>query len=65
MSHFTEIKTQIKDIEALRLACRELGLSLVPNTEAKCSSSVLGSIPSDIPFASFKIHSLSGIRILL
>jgi hypothetical protein len=23
MSHFTEIKTQIKDIEALRLACQE------------------------------------------
>jgi len=26
MSHFTEIKTQIKDIEALRSACAELGL---------------------------------------
>jgi hypothetical protein len=35
MSHFTEIKTQIKDIEALRLACQELGLSLAPNTEAR------------------------------
>jgi len=35
MSHFTEIKTQIKDIEALRLACQELGVSLVPNTEAR------------------------------
>jgi hypothetical protein len=35
VSHFTEIKTQIKDIEALRLACGELGLSLVPNTEAR------------------------------
>ena len=35
MSHFTEIKTQIKDIEALRLACQELGLSLVPSTEAR------------------------------
>jgi len=35
MSHFTEIKTQIKDIEALRLACQELGLSLVPNAEAR------------------------------
>ncbi len=35
MSHFTEIKTQIKDIEALRSACQELGLSLVPNTEAR------------------------------
>ena len=30
MSHFTEIKTQIKDIEALRSACQELGLTLVP-----------------------------------
>ncbi len=29
MSHFTEIKTQIKDIETLRSACRELGLALL------------------------------------
>ena len=35
MSHFTEIKTQIKDIEALRQTCQELGLSLIPNTEAR------------------------------
>ena len=35
MSHFTEIKTQIKDIEALRSACQELGLTLLQNTEAR------------------------------
>ncbi len=35
MSHFTTIKTQIKDIEALRLACRELGLTLLQNAEAR------------------------------
>ena len=35
MSHFTEIKTQIKDIAALDRACAELGLSLVPNAEAR------------------------------
>jgi hypothetical protein len=35
MSHFTEIKTQIKDIEALRLACQEMGLPLLQNTEAR------------------------------
>jgi len=35
MSHFTEIKTQIKDIEALRLACVELGLTLLQNAEAR------------------------------
>jgi hypothetical protein len=35
MSHFTEIKTQIKDIDALRLACAELGLTLLPNTTAR------------------------------
>src|ERR1019366_3094880 len=35
MSHFTEIKTQIKDIEALRSACQEMGLTLLPNTEAR------------------------------
>ena len=35
MSHFTEIETQIKDIEALRSACQELGLSLLQNAEAR------------------------------
>jgi hypothetical protein len=35
LSHFTTIQTQIKDIEALRSACRELGLSLLPDTEAR------------------------------
>ena len=35
MSHFTEIKTQIKDIEALRSACQELGLTLLHNAEAR------------------------------
>jgi hypothetical protein len=35
MSHFTTIKTQIKDIEALRAACQELGLSLLEKTDAR------------------------------
>ncbi len=35
MSHFTSIKTQIKDIEALRSACAEMELSLLSNTEAR------------------------------
>jgi Protein of unknown function (DUF1257) len=35
VSHFTEIKTQIKDIEALRSACREMGLTLLQNAEAR------------------------------
>lgn len=35
MSHFTTIKTQIKDIEALRAACREMGLGLLPNAIAR------------------------------
>ena len=35
MSHFTSIQTQIKDIEALREACQELGLGLLPNAEAR------------------------------
>ena len=35
MSHFTTIQTQIKDIETLREACRELGLELLPNAEAR------------------------------
>jgi|ERR1051326_8107204 hypothetical protein len=35
MSHFTTIHTQIKDIEALREACAELGLQLLQNAEAR------------------------------
>jgi hypothetical protein len=35
MSHFTTIETQIRDIEALRLACEEMGLSLVANGQAR------------------------------
>jgi hypothetical protein len=35
MSHFTEIKTQIKDIAALRSACQELGLALLQNAKAR------------------------------
>jgi hypothetical protein len=35
VSHFTTINTQIKDTEALRAACKELGLSLLPNTTAR------------------------------
>jgi hypothetical protein len=35
VSHFTEIKTQIKDMAALRSACAELGLTLLQNTEAR------------------------------
>ena len=35
MSHFTTIQTQIKDIEALRQACGELGFTLLPNSEAR------------------------------
>lgn len=35
MSHWTEIKTQIKDPEALRAAVAELGLTLEPNAMAR------------------------------
>ena len=35
MSHFTTITTQIKDIDALRLACTELGLSLLQKADAR------------------------------
>lgn len=35
MSHFTTIQTQIKDIDALREACAELGLELLQNAEAR------------------------------
>jgi hypothetical protein len=35
MSHFTEVKTRIKDIEALRFACQELGLTLLQNADSR------------------------------
>ena len=35
MSHFTTIKTQIKDVAALRAAVVELGLTLIPNAQAR------------------------------
>lgn len=35
MSHFTTIQTQIKDLESLRDACRDLGLGLLENAEAR------------------------------
>ena len=35
MSHFTDIKTQIKDLAALKAACAELGLAVEENAEAR------------------------------
>jgi hypothetical protein len=35
MSHFTTIKTQIKDIAALRAACQEMGFALLQNADAR------------------------------
>lgn len=35
MSHFATIETQIKDIEALRSACKELGLEVVNDADAR------------------------------
>lgn len=35
MSHFATIQTQIKDIEALKAACNELGVSVIQNAEAR------------------------------
>jgi hypothetical protein len=35
MSHFTTIKTQIKDVAALEAACRELHLPLLQHAEAR------------------------------
>jgi hypothetical protein len=35
MSHFATIKTQIKDIRALRAACDELGLPVLQNAKAR------------------------------
>ena len=35
MSHFTTIQTQIRDVSALRVACEELGLQIMPNAVAR------------------------------
>lgn len=35
MSHFTTIKTQIKDITALETACQEMGLTVQQNATAR------------------------------
>ena len=35
MSHFTSIQTQIKDLDALADACKELGVELVLGGEAR------------------------------
>jgi hypothetical protein len=35
MSHFTTIQTQVRDVEALRAACAELGLDLCENAQAR------------------------------
>ena len=35
MSHFTSIKTQIRDTQALHSACKEMGLTLLQNAEAR------------------------------
>jgi hypothetical protein len=35
MSHFTTIHTQVRDLEALRLALAELGLTIKPNAAAR------------------------------
>ena len=35
MSHFTTISTEIRDVDALRDACKEMGLELVSDAEAR------------------------------
>ncbi|WP_028550821.1 DUF1257 domain-containing protein [Paenibacillus sp. UNC451MF] len=35
MSHFTKMKTEIRDIQALEFACRELGLDLLKDYPAR------------------------------
>ena len=35
MSHFTTIQTQIKDLDALRTTCREMGFDLLTSVEAR------------------------------
>lgn len=41
MSHFTTIQTEVRDMEALRDACVEMGLPLVANTTCRGYAGVL------------------------
>ena len=50
MSHFTKIETEIRDLEALRAACKELGLELAENAVAR-------------GYATHKIHGQQVIRL--
>lgn len=35
MSHFTEVKTTIKNIQSLKMACKDMGLELIENGTAR------------------------------
>ena len=48
MSHFTTIKTQIRDLEALADACSELDAKLVTNTECRGFAGMTRHAPSVI-----------------
>ena len=56
MSHFTTIQTQVRDLEALRDACAELGLELKSKTHCrgyamarrKCAHAIVLKGPYDI-----------------
>ena len=56
MSHFTTIQTQVRDLEALRDVCAELGLQLKPKTPCrgyatqtrKCGHTIVLKGPYDI-----------------
>jgi len=41
MSHFTTIQTEVRDLDALKDACVELGLKLVPDTTCRGYAGVL------------------------
>lgn len=41
MSHFTTIKTEVRDLEALHDACAEMDLKLVPDTTCRGYAGVL------------------------
>jgi hypothetical protein len=45
MSHFTTIQTKIRDLDALRDACVELGVRLVPDSTARGYAGVVRPAP--------------------
>ena len=64
MSHFTTIKTQIRDVDALADACAELNLMLVSNSTCRGYAGVVRQAPFVIKPVSYTHLTLPTKRIV-